>query len=203
MEINGYFGTLREGAVRLRDGHRLDWRVDPGASLAVFGLALDLRLTGPGTEIAGRLEARRPWGEDLRLGGVTGRASWALVAAVAPRLAIACDASAAIEDLALARSPAGYGGSGGMRSGPGSCLRTDRAMDPVPVPALQARIVEAPEGIAVVLTPAGDPQTTYAQAELTNSDLILLTVAPEGAALVPGMPASGEITLEFPLSALR
>lgn len=203
VEINGYFGTLWSGELRLRGGFGLAWRLDPAGAITAGRLAFDLALTGPETGLEGRMTAGLPPGEDLRLANLRGRAGWALVAAMVPETPIACDAVLRVEDLALARTAAGYGGSGVLRSEPGACVRLGRETAPVMVPALEARIAEDADGIAARVSLDGRPEAVLAEAELTKADLLLLRVTPEGAALVPGMQASGDVTLEFPLSALR
>lgn len=199
VEINGYSGTVWNGAVELRGSHSLRWRVDPFASLAGVGLALNVGLRGPGTDLAGLVTLRGFSGRDMRLDGLSGPAGWPLVAALAPELEIACDAAAVAQDVELAVSSGQRSASGSLRSGSGSCVRTDRAMEPTPVPALDARLETVPTGVRAVLTAAADPGTPLAEAEVTNDDVLRVTVHPAGAALVPGMPASGETSLEFPL----
>jgi hypothetical protein len=202
VKINGYSGTVWAGAAEMAGGHSLRWRVDLPGSLAALGVVLDTGLRGPGTELAGRVTVRGIRGEDLRLDGLSGPVAWPLVAAMAPRLAIACDAAVAVSDVSLASLGGVRSGAGSLRAGPGACVRSGREMTPVPVPALAARLATEPAGVRAVLTRAEAAETPLAEAMLTAQDVLVVTVFAEGAALVPGMPASGETTLEFPLTSL-
>lgn len=202
VEINGYSGTVWNGAADLPGGHSVRWHVDLPGSLASRGLALDVVLRGPGTDLGGRVTLRGLSGRDLRIDGLSGPAAWPLVATLAPKLRIACDAAAVLRDIEITVIPGRRSGEGGLSSGPGSCTRIDRAMPPVPVPALAGRIATVPTGVRAVLTRAESLETPLAEAEITNDNLLLVTIYPEGAALVPGMPSSGETSLEFPLPGL-
>ena len=204
VEINGYSGTLWSGSAQMAGGHGLDWHVDPAGSLVALSAVLDAEIRGPGTELAGRVSLHGMRGQDLRVEGLNGPVAWPLVAALAPQLAITCDAAAVIENLSLASLDGSRRGTGRLQAGPGTCMRTDRGMtpEPVPVPALVARITTEPTGLLAVLTQADAPGTALAEAVITAEDVLKVTVFPAGAALVPGMPASGETTLEFPLTGL-
>lgn len=200
--INGYSGTLWHGTARIEGGHAAQWRVAPLRSLVSLGVALDVRVTGPGTDLEGRAAVRGPAGHDLRIDGLTGRAAWPLVAAVAPGLDLACDGAAVLQDVAIRFAPDARSGAGSVRSGPASCLETGGdgtgGEGPVQIPALAAGLETVADGLAASLTPAGDPDTRLAEARATGDGRLVVTVSPAGAALVPGMPSSGETVLEYP-----
>lgn len=198
--INGYSGTLWNGQARLRGGHALEWRLAPLASLAAFGPTVDATLTGPGTNLAARIAAPLPWRRGLRVDDLAGRAAWPLVAALAPPLIVACDAAATFSGLGLAVAPGRFQGEGRAAAGPGLCTRIDRAdAAPSTLPAIAARLETLDTGLRGVLTLADAPDDPIAEALLADEGRLVVTVYPAGAALVPGMPASGETTLEYPL----
>ncbi|MBA3324315.1 MAG: hypothetical protein H0T41_03245 [Rhodobacteraceae bacterium] len=74
-------------------------------------------------------------------------------------------------------------------------------MEPVPAPAILGELETTGTGLRGVLSLAETPGEALAEAVITNDDRLLLTVYPAGAALVPGLPTAGEISLEFPLPA--
>lgn len=196
--INGYSGTVWRGQAQLAGGHAVDWQVDALGSLAARGIAGDVVVTGPGTDLAGRVTLRGLAGQDLRIEGLTGRAAWPLVVAVAPDLDVACDGAVVLQDVALALAPGLRRGSGSLRSGPATCTETSGASEPVPVPALAGRLETVEEGLRATLAQVEAPEILLAEARATNDDRLIVTVYPEGAALVPGMPAAGETSLEYP-----
>lgn len=203
VEINGYSGTVWNGAAGLQGGHALRWRVDGWRSLAAFSVVLDAALEGPGTALGARVTAQGLGAQAIRIEGLDGVAAWPLVAALAPEIGIACaDATARIEDVALTLAPGRRGGSGRAYAGPGFCARVGRAGEAAPLPALAAVIAGGEAGLGAVLTLAETPDEPLAEAVLANDDRLVLTVYPEGAALVPGLPTSGEIILEYPLDGL-
>ena len=69
------------------------------------------------------------------------------------------------------------------------------------VPDFLGGIETSDDGLRLVVTGLDAPGTPLAEVEVSNDDRLIVTVSPEGAALVPGMPASGE-TLEYPLPEL-
>lgn len=198
VEINGYSGTVWNGAAHLDGGHTLRWRLNLRRSFGARALALDLGLEGPGTDLEARLSATR---RTARLDGTTGVAAWPLVMALAPDLAVTCDVTARLEGVAIALAPGLRSGAGLFQAGPGACLAPGRDA-PVPVPPLSVRLAPADTGLLAVLSRSDAPEAPLARAEVTADDRLLLTVYPEGAALVPGLPQAGEIALEYPLDAL-
>ena len=180
---------------------RLTWHVDPWWSLTALGPEFDIGVVGPGTELSGHVGLRGLSAEDIRLDALNGRLAWPLLAALVPDLPIGCDAAVTLEDVALRIVPGRRSGSGALRGGPGSCARTDGAEGLVVVPDFLGGIETSDDGLRLVVTGLDAPGTPLAEVEVSNDDRLIVTVSPEGAALVPGMPASGE-TLEYPLPEL-
>lgn len=197
--INGYSGTLWRGVARIDGGHAVAWQLDALRSLAELGVALDVAVTGPGTELAGRAALRGASGQDIGVDGLTGRAAWPLVAALAPDLDFACDGAAVLQDVALRLAPGTRSGAGSLRSGAATCREARGASEPVAVPALAGRLETTASGLRATLVQAAAPETLLAEALATEDGRLVVTLHPAGAALVPGAPVSGEISLEYPL----
>lgn len=193
-------GTVWQGDLRINADHDLGWKFDVGASLFHLGAVFDLRLTGSGTDLSGRASMNgTAFGS---VGPLSGTAAWPLVAAVLPNLPIRCDVSVELQDLTLSATDGNRAGDGTASTAGGQCSRTDDSVDPVPVPALTARIATVPDGVRAMLTRTDAPDTVLAVARLTNDNRIIVTVRPEGAAMIPGMPATSDSEIELPLSIL-
>ncbi len=198
IEINAYSGTVWNGRASFAGGHAIRWQVDGWASLLALGPRLDLTVTGPGTRLAGRVALRGALLRRLDLADVSGEVAWPLVAALAPDLGFACQASATLTSVVLELAPAAYAGQGRLRAGPGTCTEPG-GTDPVPVPELSGTLATAADGLHLVVTTTDNPDDPLAEIALMNTDALAVTLHPAGAVLVPGLPSSGEITLEYPL----
>lgn len=193
-------GTVWQGDFRINADHDLSWRLDAWGSLLHLGAVFDVALTGPGTDLAGALSMD---GAVLgAMGPLSGTVAWPLVEAVLADLPIRCDVSADVQGLTLSGAIGGHAGDGTASTAGGQCSRIDGSVDPLPVPALTARIATLPEGVEATLTRTDAPDTALAVARLTNDDRIVVTVHPEGAAMIPGMPATSDSEIELPLSVL-
>jgi len=194
-------GTIWHGAALFRNGTRLAWDFDAAASVASFAPVFAVEASGDDTQLTGTAQAdplARPMAVTLR--GVTGRAGWSLVEAVAPDVAIRCTPLATVDIAAvtLRRDRSVYA-DGTLRSREGTCTAPG-VQAPVPVPPLLARIATDPAGnVRAVLTTQDAPDTTLAEARLDADALLTLTVQPEGARRVPGLPTGFPIVLEMSL----
>lgn len=190
--IDALSGTVWDGGALLRSGHLLSWRFDAAASLRAVEPRFAMVLEGDDTRLTGWLV---PMPEALVLLDVRGRAGWPLVRAAMPDLVLTCDPVARVE-IGRAILRPGFGGAvGRVQSGAGLCEAPGHS---VPVPPLVLRLdVEGEARSNAVL--AGADDTELARAVVAGGESIVLTIAPAGARLVPGMPSSGETVLEFPL----
>ena len=196
-------GTLWTGAAQLDGAHRMTWETSALESLRRMTVVVNWRLTGPGTDLAGRVAVPLPPRADrAELDSVDGKVSWPLVDAVLPGLQIRCDTQATITGLRVSLTPGLRTGEGSLAAAAGSCARIDGAMPPVPTPALAVVLTSDADGLVGILTQAGVPEVPLATGRLSNNDRIIVTVHVEGAAMVPGMPTSADSEIELPLSAL-
>ena len=190
-QVETLSGSAWRGRATISGGHVLDWRVS-FRELWLGRLVADTTLDGPDTRLAGVL-ALSPWQASAR--DWTGRAGPGLLA-LAPRLSVAtCSSSAvvAIERLALARRSAAAEGEIGIADG--TC--SDRSSREYPVPAMTLRLSTDGSDAQAALSRSG-ATTPLAQVTVTGDRRLLIRIEPEGAALVPGMPASGPTILEYP-----
>ncbi len=191
--------TVWRGQMQLDGGHTATWTARPGASLWAFGLAADWRVTGPGTDLAGPIVIR-PGAVDL--GPVSGAAAWPLIAALMPGLPITCTGQARLSAVAVRLAEAERTGAGTVTSPDAECRRLDGQSGPVPAPALHAQISTQPDAVQILVTPQVGARVALLTARLTNADRLVVTIHPDGAALVPGMPATADSEIDLPLAVL-
>ena len=196
-------GTIWDGSADFDGGHTVAWETSARESLRRMAAVVNWRLTGPGTDLTGRVSVPLPPRADRAvLDAVEGNVSWPLIEAAMPGLAIRCEARAKITGLHVSLEPGSRNGEGSLAAPEGTCARIDGAMPPVATPALSANLSSDVEGLVAVLTKADAPQTPLVTARLTNIDRIIVTIHAAGAALVPGMPSSADSELDLPLSAV-
>lgn len=192
-------GRVLHGAAHLPQGYRVEWRANAWRSLLALSPTFDVTATGPGADLAGRVSVL-PGRQAVR--GVTGTMGWPLAVQLMPDLAIACDLTASMDDLSISQGGPRRTGSGGLRTSPGSCARSDGSVSGVPVPALVATLTTTADGVQGVLAAQNAPDTALATAILTDQDRLILRVHAAGARLVPGMPATSDSEIELPLAAI-
>ena len=184
--------------MQIDGGHEVTWTALPGLSLWKFGLAADWRLSGPGTDLAGRI-VLYPGGVDV--GPLTGVAGWPVVAAALPGLPISCTGQARFAAVDL-RLGADRTGAGTVTAPASVCTRVDGQTDPVSVPALHALISTEPDTVQVLVTPQDGARVALLTAQLTSANRLVVTIHRDGAKLVPGMPSTADSELDLPLSVL-
>lgn len=203
IESDQVSGTVWNGLAELGDAHSVTWETSGFESLRQMAMVVNWRVTGPGTDLAGRVAVPVPPRADrAELDAVRGSVAWPLVAAVLPGMPIRCDASAEVADLRLTLAPGLRTGEGAITVSPGICERIDGAVPAVPTPALSASLTTGTDGLVAVVTQTDAPKTPLATARLTNADRIIVTIHAAGAAMVPGMPSSADSEIELPLAAL-
>ncbi len=191
-QVETLSGSVWRGRATLSGGHVVDWRVSL-RELWLGRLVADATFDGPDTRLEGVLGVS-PWQVSAR--DWTGRAGPGLLA-LAPRLAVAsCSTSAvvAVERLALGRDSAVAKGEIGIAEG--TCA--DRSGREHPVPAMTLRLSTDGSGALAALSRSGATEAPLAQVTVTGDRRLLVRIEPEGAALVPGMPASAPTILEYP-----
>ncbi len=188
-------GTLWIGQLMLGPGAAVGWQVAPWESVRALALVVNWRLDGPASLLSGRA-ALRP--RQAVVDVVSGTLAGPDVAAAAPSLPVACDGTATTEGMRLAIAPDGRDGAGDVATAPMTCRRTDGRGTPQAVPALNARLGRTADGLAVAVTDADG--TPLGEARLTDDDRVVVTLRAAGAALVPGLPSSGDSEIEMPLA---
>lgn len=199
MAVSRLSGTVWKGRMQIDGGHAVTWQARTGASLRAAGFAADWKVTGPGTDLSGDLVL---WPGAVDLGPLSGVASWPLIAAVLPGLPIACAGQARFAAVNLQLDGADRSGSGTVTAPAGECARLDGQGRAVPTPALHAQITTGPDAVQVLVTPQDGARVPLATVRLTNEDRLVITIHRDGAALVPGMPATTDSELDLPLSVL-
>ena len=196
-------GTLWTGAAQIDGAHRVIWDTSALESLRRMTVVVNWRLTGPGTDLIGRIAVPMPPRPDRAdLDRVEGTVSWPLVDAAVPGLQIRCDVQAVITGLRVSLTPGLRTAEGSIAAPEGSCARIDGTLATVATPALAMILTSDVDGLVGVLTKAGVPEVPLATGRLTNDDRIIATIHAAGAAMVPGMPSSADSEIELPLSAV-
>ena len=199
MATSRLSGTVWQGRMQIDGGHAVTWTARIGPSLWAAGFAADWQVTGPGTDLAGKVVL---WPGTVDLGPLAGVASWPLISAALPDLPIICNGQARFAAVELRLNRTERTGTGTVTTEAAECVRRDGQGDPVPTPALHAQIATLPEAVQVLVTPQVGPRVPLMTARLTNGDRLVITIHREGAALVPGMPSTSDSELDLPLAAL-
>jgi hypothetical protein len=189
-------GTLWHGVAGMQD-HQASWNSRLWDSLTAAAWVADLRVTGPETDLAGQWRLR-PGGATLA--PLRGQAGWALVEAVMPGLEITCATRADVDLARVMVAADARAATGQVRLAAGTCARVDGTVTDVPLPALLAEIATAPAGVGLRITGIDAPGTPLGNLLVTPDDRLRVTVHAAGAAMVPGLPASGDSQIELPLA---
>jgi hypothetical protein len=189
-------GTLWHGTAATK-GHLASWDSRVWDSVTALAWVADLRVTGPETDLAGQWVLRPSGGT---LAPLQGRTGWMLVEAVMPGLEITCATTADIDIANAMVSADARAATGQVRLAPGSCARVDGTVTDVPLPALLADIATTQDGIGVTITAVDGPGVPLGNLVVTPDDRLHITVFAAGAAMVPGLPASGDSQIELPLA---
>lgn len=192
-------GRALHGAAQMPQGYRIEWQLNPWRSVLALSPTFNVTAVGAGADLRGRVSAL---GGRYAVNAVEGRLDWQVLPQLMPQLAVVCDMSATIDDLSISQTGTSRRASGGFRTSPGSCARTDSSISGLPVPALVARLAETADGVQGVLAAQSAPDIPLATATLTENDRLILRVHMAGARLVPGMPASSDSEIEMPLAAI-
>lgn len=189
-QIERLSGSLWHGLATLEAGYTLAWDVSLG-SLLLGRVTADVELSGVDTMLTGQISAS-PWRVALR--DVSGRAGPGLLVLV-PDLAVdACTSRIVVSVpwLALSRNAAAAEGTITLDSG--ICTATDGAEIPLPA-MLLALDTEGSDATADLTDAAAAP---LARIVVAGDRRLILRLEPAGASLIPGLPTSGPLILEFP-----
>jgi Type II secretion system (T2SS), protein N len=190
-------GTVWNGKATLL-GYRASWDSRGWPSLVARGWVADLQISGPDTALAGQwvLQPGR-----VTIAPLAGQMGWSLLDAVMPGLEITCTTQASLTlTTATLAPPPQRQATGRVQLAAGTCARRDGTITDVPMPALQADIVTTAEGVGLTLTGVDAPAVPLGNLLITPDDRLRVTVHAAGAALVPGLPASGDSQIELPLA---
>lgn len=190
-QVETLTGRAWAGEAGLRGGHRLSWRLSP-RDLWRLRVVADAELLGPDTRLSGML-AVSPWAVSSL--GWSGRAGPGLLQ-LAPGFAATCTPLAVVDVERLSRGARRASADGTVAVAAGSCALPSGTEAPVPAMTLSLS-TEGRDARAVLVR--DDDGATLAGATVTGSRRLRLRIEPAGAALVPGLPASGPIELERPL----
>lgn len=189
-QVETLSGSLSRGRAGLMGGYTLDWTWSP-RELITGRIAVGIELQGSDTRLEGRVEAV-PFAVTAR--DLRGRAGAGLLA-LFPRLAVeGCNPRAVVAIDSLSAGRRGFGARGMVETSQGICL--DRNGNEIPVPAMVMGL--STEGADANAILSDDKGTTLARLAVTGDRILRVTVEPQGAALVPGMPSSAATSLALP-----
>ena len=188
-QITALYGGLWRGRATLQGGYTVDW-VARRPDILSASLAYDLTLAGPDTRIDGQLGIS-PW--TVRADAVTGRAGPGLLSLV-PGLAITSCQSRAVVDVPMLRLARDHAAANGIVTiDAGTC--TDVLDRRHSVPQMDLELLTQGDDALGLLR---DRDGQLAQFTVTGDRRFIARIEPEGATMVPGLPTSGPIILEYP-----
>jgi Type II secretion system (T2SS), protein N len=179
----GVSGTVWNGEVGVTGGSVVKWSWSPLRSLTSLGYAADFRVTGPDTDLGGRVLA----GFSSKVfDKVSGSANVALLQVLQPNLPFTCEMTAQVE---IERAE--FGGSGQMMKGttvsdPGSCApRIVGGATQLPSLIMTSEKIGTQTRIRVA--PAAQRLKTLLNGTLSESGELVVSLTPEGADAMPFM----------------
>lgn len=191
----GVSGTVWNGEVGLTGGSVVKWDWSPLRSLTSLGYAADFHVTGPDTDLGGRMLA----GFTSKVfDKVSGSVSLSVLQALKPTLPFTCEMAAQLE---IERAE--FGGNGQMMKGnavsdAGSCaLRALGAATQVPSLIMTSEKIGTETRIRVA--PATQRLKTLLSGTLSESGDLTLSLTPAGAAMLPftGLRAGVPVKAQF------
>lgn len=184
---SGISGTIWNGEVGIAGGSTARWQWAPLRSLVNLGFAADWRVTGPDTDLGGRVVAG--FGGTV-LDKVSGSATATLLQAIQPNLPFTCDITAQIEIERLVLGGSGRMMAARMESDPGTC-RPRGAGAPTQVPSLILTSQKTGNETRIRLAPATQRLKTLLNGTLAEDGALTISLTPEGAQALPfiGLPA--------------
>ena len=188
-QVTGLYGSVWRGRADLLGGHTLAWTVN-ARSLALLQLRMDVTLQGPDTQATGRAMLT-PWSVSVQ--DLTGRAGAGLLQLLPDVPIKGCSARAVLDVRALRMTRDAASSDGRIVINEGTCIDTfDRTQT---VPQMQVDLLTQGRDAVAVLTDKGGQ---LARITVAGDRRLIVRVEPEGATLIPGLPTSGPIILEYP-----
>ena len=188
-QVTALYGTIWHGRAELTGGYALDWNNRPAELILLRGTA-EAVLQGNDTQLRGTLRIT-PWSVSVH--DLTGRAGAGLLRLVPGVLVKSCTTRAVVDvpELALARTWAAARGQIDIDAG--TCTETNGRINPVP--AMTLALGTAGNDATAVLRAT---DVTLAEITVAGDHRLIVTVQPEGSALVPGLPTGAPIMIEYP-----
>lgn len=188
-QITEVSGRLWSGRATLLGGYTLRWQGNAGQLLR-GKLRMDVSLQGHDTQLMGQV-----WMTPTSVGAndVSGRAGPGLLP-LFPNFLVKSCTSRAIVDVALLRVGRDSAAADGViLVDAGTCV--DQFGGDNTVPKLQLDLLTQGRDAVGQLT---DRDGSLAQFTITGDRRVIARIEPEGAVLVPGLPTSGPIIVEYP-----
>lgn len=188
-QITALYGTVWHGRADLMGDYVLNW--DHRAShLIRLRATVDARLSGDDTQLTGTMSGG-PF--TVSLHDAMGRAGPGLLALV-PGLAVATCTTQAVVDVAEVTLTRGAARADGrITVDAGTCTEVSGRIDPVP--PLDILLDTVGNDARAQVTTDG---TSLAEVIVVGDRRLILTLQPDGSALIPGLPTGAPITLEYP-----
>ena len=192
---SGISGTIWNGEVGIAGGSTATWHFAPLRSLLSLGYAADWRLTGPDTDLGGRVVSG--FGGTV-LDKVSGSATASLLQAIQPNLPFTCDIVAQVEISRLVVGGSNRMMAAHMVSDPGSC-RSRIAGGATQLPSLVLTAEKTGKETRIRLAPATQRLKTLLNGTLDEDGTLTIVLTPEGADMMPfiglgaGRPFKGKL----------
>jgi len=188
-QVTGLYGSLWQGRAQLVGGNTLDWTYD-AKQLFRLRAGWNVVLKGPDTQLVG-LATLSPVA--VVVYDISGRAGPELLQLVPDIPIESCSARAVVDVQKLRMTRTAAAADGRILVDEGSCLDVLERLQPVP--QMTVDLFSQDNDAIAVLT---DRDGELARFTVAGDRRFIVRVEPEGATLVPGLPTSGPIILEYP-----
>lgn len=188
-QVTDLYGSLWRGRAHLIGGNTLEWSHDPKL-LFLLRARWDVILRGPDTQLSATATIS-PWAIELK--DLSGRAGSELLKLVPDILVDSCNTRAVVDVQNLRLSRRAAAANGRISIDEGIC--TDAFNRRQSVPQMTVNFMTQGQDALAVLA---DRDGQLARFTVAGDRRFIVRVEPEGATLVPGLPTSGPIILEYP-----
>lgn len=187
-QITAFNGTIRYGRADLIGGYALTWDHRAGDLLRLRG-TVDAALNGPDTQLTGTIQVTPLTVSVLDMTGQAGAGLMLLLPLVA---IVSCTTRAVVDVTQAGLSRSAAWATGHVTVDAGTCTETNGRVDPVP-PLDIALMTVGSDARAYVTS----ERQSMAEFVVAGDRRLILTLQPEGSALIPGLPTSAPIMLEY------